>query len=237
VERGLSISQVLVLIHTVPSVVGEFQGLCGDVLPDVQLFNVLDEPLLERIRQRGHSNVEDDARLLAHVELAEAIGASAVLVTCSTVSLCVDSIRDRSPLPIVKIDDAMAAKAVEIAGRISVVATNATTLEPSRVLLESEARRRSRRIVLSQRLVEGALAALMKGDGSTHDRLVDRAVREEAEHADVVVLAQASMARVLPTMAGAPTPVPVLSSPRLALWEVQRILIAGRTEPAAADLT
>jgi hypothetical protein len=47
-------------------------------------------------------------------------------------------------------------------------------------------------------------------------------VREEARDADVVVLAQATMARVLDLIAELPVAVPVLASPQLALAEVRR---------------
>src|SRR5262245_47199935 len=76
----------LVLVHTVPPLVAEFTRLAQDVLPGVRLLHVLDEPLLARIKQRGMANALDVARLASHIEEATAAGASAVLVTCSTVS-------------------------------------------------------------------------------------------------------------------------------------------------------
>ncbi len=226
-------TQLLVLVHTVPPLVEDFTKLCGEVLPGIRLLHVLDEPLLERIRQRGAATPEDDERLADHVRMAEGIGASAVLVTCSTVSLCVDTIRCQFRVPITKIDDALAAEAVLLGSRIAIVATNPTTFESSRRLIEDEARRIGRPVTISLRPVADALEALLRNDGILHDRLVERAVREEAEQSDVVVLAQASMARVLYAMAGSPVSVPVLTSPRLALAEVQRVLAemaVGATE-------
>ncbi|MGD0863829.1 MAG: aspartate/glutamate racemase family protein [Candidatus Limnocylindrales bacterium] len=226
--------QLLVLIHTVPPLVGEFTELCQEVLPGVRLLHVLDEPLLERIRQHGSATPEDDERLADHVRIAEAVGASAVLVTCSTVSFCVDAIRHRFRVPITKIDDAMAAKAVRLGTRISIVATNPTTFEASRRLIEDEAHRIGNPVHIRLRPVAGALEARLRGDDAVHDRLVECAVRGEANEADVVVLAQASMARVLDAMAGAPVPVPVLASPRLALAEVRRALLAGAEQAERA---
>jgi Asp/Glu/hydantoin racemase len=214
----------LVLVHTVPPLVDVFTQLCRDLLPEVPLLHVLDEPLLERIKQRGSLAAEDDERLAAHVELAQEAGAGVVLVTCSTVSLCVDAVRDRFSIPVLKIDEAMARQAVRSGRRIAVVATAATTLEPSRALLQEEAGRAGADVEIVLRLVDDALAALLAGDGATHDRLVELAVREEAARSDVVVLAQATMSRVLKVMGDRPAPAPVLSSPLLALAEVRRIL-------------
>ena len=227
--------ETLVLVHTVPPLVDAFAEWCRELLPGVRLLHILDEPMLDRIKQRGERAPEDDERLAEHVALAEAVGTGAVLVTCSTVSLCVDAIRERFSVPVLKIDEAMAAKAVRSGRRITVVATADTTLEPSRILLLEEAGRAGTTVDIALRLVGQALPALLAGDGVTHDRLVEQAVREEAERSDVVVLAQATMARVLKAMAGRPAPVPVLSSPFLALSEVRRILLSP--EPAHAQST
>ncbi len=217
-------TQTLVLVHTVPSLIDAFDQLCHEVLPDVRVLHVLDEPMLERIRQRGMTTTEDAERLAQHAAVAEGIGADAVLVTCSTVSLCVDAIQDRSRVPVVKIDHAMAVEAVRVGTRIAVLATAATTLAPSREMLLAEGRRVGKLVEISTRLVDEGSPARLSGDMSTHDRLIERAVLEEAERSDVVVLAQASMASALVAMGGCPVPVPVLSSPRLALQEVRQLL-------------
>jgi Asp/Glu/hydantoin racemase len=219
--------QLLVLVHTMPPLVEEFTKLCQEMLPGVPMLHVLDQLLLERIRQHGSVTPEDNERLADHVRLAEAIGASAVLVTCSTVSNCVDAIRPRFHVPITKIDDAMAAEAVRLGTRISIIATNPTTFEASRRLIESVAQRNGNPVQIRLRPVAEALQALLCGDGAAHDRLVEEAVREEARVADVVILAQASMARVLKVLARASIPVPVLASPQVALEEVRRALLAG----------
>lgn len=211
----------LVLVHTVPPLLGVFGRLAQELLPGVRVLHILDEPLLERVRQRGRLAPEDADRLLQHAQEAAQIGARAVLVTCSTISPCVDEMRARSPLPIQKIDEAMIARAVESGRRIGVVATAPTTLEPTRQALQARAASEARAVEVELQLVEGAMAALMAGDGAEHDRRVKAAVLELARRADVVVLAQASMARVLDALPEAERPVPVLASPQLALAQMR----------------
>jgi len=214
----------LLLIHTVSPLLEVFNRLGAELLPDLQLMHILDEPLLERVRQRGHLAPEDSARLQTHVVLAEEIGACAVLVTCSTVSPCVDQVRPGAGIPVVKIDEAMIAEAVSVGSRIGVVATNVTTLEPTRQLLEAQADMWGRQIETELVLVENGLPALLSGDGATHDSLVKEAVLDLAQRVDVVVLAQASMARVLDVIPQAQRQVPILSSPHLALQQVRQLL-------------
>lgn len=218
----------LVLIHTVSPLLEVFNRLGAELLPGVQLVHILDEPLLERVRQRGHLAPEDSARLQTHVALAEQIEARAVLVTCSTISPCVDDVRPKAGIAVLKIDEAMIAKAVTIGSKIGVVATNVTTLEPTRQLLYAQADISGKQIETELVLVENALSAFLSGDGSTHDRLVKRAVLELVQGVDVVVLAQASMARVLGVIPEAERRVPILSSPHLALQRVKQLWITGQ---------
>lgn len=220
--------QTVVLIHTVPVLLPVFDRLAGDLLPGVRILHVLDEPLLERVRQRGELAAEDSARLAAHVAEAAEIGAHAVLVTCSTVSPCVDDVRPAAAIPVFKIDEAMITAAVGAGTRIGVVATNRTTLEPTRRLLEAEATRSSKAIEIELVLVEGALPALLAGNGEAHDRLVEDAIAALAPRSDVILLAQASMARLLDATPAANRPAFVLSSPHLALIQLKQLL-AERT--------
>jgi Asp/Glu/hydantoin racemase len=214
----------LVLIHTISPLLDVFNKLGSELLPGVQLMHILDEPLLERVRQRGHLAPEDSARLGTHVTVAEGVGADAVLVTCSTVSPCVDDVRPQVSIPLIKIDETMIAQAVAKGAKIGVVATNLTTLEPTRQLLEAQAEVAAKEIEVELVLVDNALPALLSGDGATHDRLVKEAVLELADRVNVVVLAQASMARVLDVITEDECPVAVLSSPHLALERVRELL-------------
>ena len=214
----------LVLVHTVPPLVNVFQGLVAELLPGVRLFHILDEPMVERVKRRGGLADEDGARLGQHVEAAAAIGADVVLVTCSTISPVVDMIRSSAAIRVLKIDEAMIREAVSLGSRVGVIATAATTLEPTRGLLVTEAARQGKEIVADLVLVEGAIAALFAGDGERHDRLVARAALDLAARSDVVVLAQASMARALAGMPENQRPAPILSSPHLALAQIKKLL-------------
>jgi hypothetical protein len=91
---------------------GVFSKLGAELLPGVELKHILDELLIERVRQRGSLAPADALRLQDHIALAEEIGADAVLVTCSTISPCVDDVRPHARIPVLKIDEAMIGQAV-----------------------------------------------------------------------------------------------------------------------------
>jgi hypothetical protein len=74
-------------------------------------------------------------------------------------------------------------------------------------------------------LAGGAFAALSAGDPEGHDRGILETARGIAGDCDVILLAQASMARMEESLAGA-LGKPVFSSPRRAI-EMVRSILAG----------
>ena len=78
-------------------------------------------------------------------------------------------------------------------------------------------------VELTKVLRADAFAALNAGDEATHDRILLEELAKLAPLVDVVVLAQASMAGLIDKLP-ADTPVPVLSSPQLAVAKVKEML-------------
>jgi Asp/Glu/hydantoin racemase len=118
----------------------------------------------------------------------------------------------------------MADKAVQTGGRIGVVATLRTTLEPTADLIQRRAQAAGKPIELVSRLAEGAFDALMAGDAAKHDALVAGALKDLSKNVDVIVLAQASMARVVETLAPEDKRVPILASPGIAVDYLATVL-------------
>ena len=83
---------------------------------------------------------------------------------------------------------------------------------------------RERQIELTSRLCEGAFEALMSGDAATHDAKVAAALKELSQQVDVIVLAQASMARVVDTLKPEDKRVPILASPGIAVDYLATVL-------------
>ena len=83
-------------------------------------------------------------------------------------------------------------------------------------------------IELVPHLVAGAFDALLNGRPAEHDALLLIGLNElAAQKVDVIVLAQVSMSRILPSI-GARFKVPVLSSLETSL-EAMRILLAAKS--------
>ena len=112
-----------------------------------------------------------------------------------------------------RIDRAMADRAVRLGPRVLVVAALESTLEPTAQLIRESAAAMATQVELKPLLVEGAWAHFLRQDPAAYAEEVARAVRGAVGTCDVVVLAQASMAGAAALLAD--VDVQVLSSPQL----------------------
>ena len=117
----------------------------------------------------------------------------------------------------------MTEAAVQRGKHIGIAATLGTTLRPTLELLQAKAEQSGRDIEVTPLLVSEAYQKLIAGDREGHDTVLAEALTKLAETVDVVVLAQASMARVLPRLPEA-LQAKFLTSPRLAIERVRETM-------------
>ncbi|MDE3150460.1 MAG: aspartate/glutamate racemase family protein [Acidobacteriota bacterium] len=217
-------SPTLGLIHTSSTLVPAFTVLCRQHIPEARLFHMVDESLIQDTVRAGTLRKQTIRRLVDQVASAEAAGADAVLVTCSSIGPGVKVAQQLFDIPVIRIDDAMAETAVRQAQTIGVLATLQTTLSPTTELLREKAAEAGRSVEIVECLCAEAFPAVLAGDTEKHDQILRKALLEDLSGVDVIVLAQASMARVVATLAPGALHVPVFSSPELAVQLARRAL-------------
>jgi Asp/Glu/hydantoin racemase len=212
------------LVHTSATLVPVFAQLCKEKLPNVEVFNIADDSLVKGIREAGSLTATIARRVAGYLESAELAGADYIMVTCSSIGPAVEAGARLMGVPVLRVDQPMADKAVAAGKRVGVIATLSTTLEPTGDLIQRRAAIAGKSIELTSYLVAGAFEALMAGDGATHDAKVAAALKELSQQVDVIVLAQASMARVVDSLSPADKRVPILASPGIAVDYLATVL-------------
>lgn len=197
-------------LHTAEVHVPVFGGLLGELAPGVRDVHVVDPTLLADARAHGlTAGLADriDERL---AELAAA-GADLVVCTCSSIGGMAE--RRAGAVPVLRADRPMAEEAVAAGPRVAVVFATGSTLDPTRDLLHEAAG--DSPVTLLAVPCPDAWPAFEAGDLDGYARAVAAAARRAAPGADVIVLAQASMAPAAALLAD--LPIPVLTSPRAAV--------------------
>jgi len=192
----------------------EISQLSKEYLPDVKYIEIIDSTLIDEVVAKNGVTPNVRQRLLTYYKFAEDYGADVILNQCSSVSEVVEIGRQVVSIPIVKVDEPMMIKAIELGTKIALVATVRTTVGPSGRLLRSVAKREGKDIIVTKYLEDGAMLALMAGDRDKHNEVLLSTIEKAAVENDVVVLAQGSMTAILPLIGHIEKP--VLTSPRIA---------------------
>ena len=190
---------------------------------ELEFIDILDSSLLKDVMGTG-INESITRRMLLYIKAAEEAGCEAFVSGCSSVGEALEDCRSYCRIPLFRIDDAMAEKAVARGKRIAVIGTVETTLRPTSELIKRKAERAGNEIELSIHLCAEAYDAIKQGDTQTHDRYILDMIRNLSDDNDVIVLAQASMARLKPCKSHAE----VLSSPGLGIEKIIETVLGKR---------
>ena len=202
-------------LHTSPVHIATFSALLGSIEPTVEAEHLVDESLLKDARALGVTHPDVVKRVRQAMHRAAATGATIVVCTCSTIGGVAEDTPTAGKFVASRIDRAMADRAATLGPVVLVVAALQSTLQPTVDLLSSSANRLNRSIEIRPMLVEHAWKHFEQGDTAKYIEAVVAGVRGSLPGPNVVVLAQASMARasVLLQDVG----LEVLSSPELGI--------------------
>ena len=212
-------------IHTVYSVIEPFTAQLRDALGGKVLIHTLyDDFLATDSADTGKFSAVNHQRLRLDMQAQALTGADLLVVTCSTLSPAVRTLRGEFSIPVLAIDDAMAREAVAMGSRIGLIATANSTVQPSCGTLEAAAAEVGKNVAVEALCRAEAIRALKAGDRQTHDDLVLQ-MAEQLQTCDVLVLAQASMAHMERAVAER-TGKTVLSSPSRCIRQIRSMLEA-----------
>lgn len=212
------------LIHNSPMLAPVFNEIAARVMPDVRLLHFVDESTIKNTIAAGHLQKSTMRQVIRLVGSSFDAGCDVALVTCSSIGKAVEMAAELYDQPVLRVDRAMAEKAVATGNRIGVVATLSTTLDPTADLVRRVAAEQGKHIEIVEHLCQGAFDAVMAGDGATHDRIVGEGLTDGMKGVDAIVLAQASMARVVAALPDGAVAAPVYSSPELGMLRARDVI-------------
>ena len=200
-------------LHTAATNVPPFDAIAAGI-EGVELRHVVRPDLLAAALAAGEMTAETRAE--AEVELrALAADCDAVLLTCSSIGRAVEGVQDEA-VPVIRVDAALAERAVADGGRVVVLYAAPSTAAPTGQLFAAAAAKTGASI--DMRMVPDAWTHFTSGDHEGYFALVAEATKAAyRDGADVVALAQVSMAGAGDKVRNGPAP---LTSPAIGLQAV-----------------
>lgn len=191
-------------------------------MPEYRLVNIADDSLIKEVMENGKVTESVKKRMMHYFKAAAEWKPEVIVSACSSVGEVAEEAGKHLDVPIVRIDHAMIVKALEKGERIGVLASLATTMEPTVSYIQRLATAMNRNVKVLGKVAEGAYEANSRGETEVHDTLIAEAAKSIMNDVDVIILAQGSMAKMEGVLKEA-TGRPVFSSPRLCVEEVSTI--------------
>ena len=206
----------ITLVHALKHSIVPIESAFARLWPEARLMNLLDDSLSADLARDGGLTAAMTARFLELGRYAAGTGSDAILFTCSAFGPCIEAVaRAHASMPVLKPNEAMIAQAVTSGRKIGLLSSFPPTLA-------SMPREFPSSVELVPKLVEGAMAALDRGDRATHDRLVVEASKDLRD-CDLIALAQYSMAPAAAMVAEA-CGRPVVTTPDSAVLKLREML-------------
>ncbi len=183
----------LVIFHPSKHLVSTVDALIKKRAPGVQFTNVVRENLLDEAIENGIT--DNVIKEIENVVSSMPSGDDYVMLcTCSTLSGTTEEIGRAQGKTVLRIDRPMAERAVEIGGKIGIVAALKSTMKPTENLLKQVAKEKGIPVDTTPLLVSGAWDKKKAGDDKGYIDIIRKYLNEHSDKYDVIVLAQASMA-------------------------------------------
>jgi hypothetical protein len=206
----------ITLVHALKHSIVPIEASFAKLWPEARLMNLLDDSLSADLARDGKLTDAMTERFLKLGRYAAGTGSDAILFTCSAFGPCIEAVaRAHAPMPVLKPNEAMIEEVVTRGGKIGLLSSFPPTLA-------SMPREFPAGIELVPKLAEGAMAALDRGDRTTHDRLVVEASKDLG-NCDLIALAQYSMAPAAELVARA-SGRPVVTTPDSAVLKLKKML-------------
>lgn len=205
-------------LHTSPVHVDTFERLVKATDPRVQTTHIVAEDLLSDAQVVGIDDMNLIDRVHKAMVDAASNGAAVVACTCSTIGGIAEKAPTNGRFKALRIDRAMADRAVQCGPNVLIVAALESTLEPTTKLIQESAIALECDVTIQQLVVEGAWSHFLRGDREAYIGAIVAAVRSAPVECNVVVLAQASMLPAAEQLDDLGTE--VLSSPTLGVKSI-----------------
>ena len=212
----------VVLIHATPVAIDPILGVFRQEWPQAEPVNILDDSLSTDLESAGSLTPAITRRIVSMAQYGSNIGAAAILFTCSAFGRAIDTAKTALTIPVLKPNEAMFEDALSAGDRLGLLATFGPSVPSMEAEFHDLVHRRSSTARIESLLVESAMAALLKNDSGTHNRLLAEAA-PRLSGCDAIMLAHFSTSRALAEVQQA-VGCRVLTSPHSAVARLKTIL-------------
>ena len=211
----------VVMIHALAESVPPVKVAFGEVFPEAELINLLDEALF--IDFKGSITPQLRRRMSQLICYCEEYGADAIGLACSVYAPVVETARDLVDVPVVSSYSPVMEEAVRAGKRIGIIASVGATLRDSDYYLQLTAEDQGRTVETELCFAEELIPLHRTQGEEAFNRRLEELVLDLSDRVDAVLLGQFSMASAFNRLQEL-CPVPVLSGPHSSANKLKELL-------------
>ena len=211
----------VVMIHALAESVPPVKVAFGEVFPEAELINLLDEALF--IDFKGSITPQLRRRMSQLICYCEEYGADAIGLACSVYAPVVETARDLVDVPVVSSYSPVMEEAVRAGKRIGIIASVGATLRDSDYYLQLTAEDQGRTVETELCFAEELIPLHRTQGEEAFNRRLEELVLDLSERVDAVLLGQFSMASAFNRLQEL-CPVPILSGPHSSANKLKELL-------------
>ncbi len=159
----------------------------------LKMVNIMDDSLLTSTLEDGGMTPTTASRMLNYAKAAEASGADAILVTCTSVNGATKLIRPLLNIPMINIEEPVAEMAVAAGKKIGILGTIPSSPVAMERVIREKAAEAGKEVEIVATYAVGAFEELQAGNRDKHDALVNECLYKLAEEVDCIAFSQISM--------------------------------------------
>src|SRR5215471_15820329 len=147
----------IALVHATPAAVDPIKAAFAEDWPEPDLVNLLDDSL-SRDRALAADLTDDMYRRFDTLgRYALSVGANGILFTCSAFGPAIERVASAVAIPVLKPNEAMFAEAIEIGGKIGMLATFEPSIASMAAEFKADAAKAGADVTLESAFVPGAM--------------------------------------------------------------------------------
>ncbi len=221
IDQGLA-SPRIGLIHATTLSMDPTKQAFSRLWPEARFFHVLDNSLSDD--RNKHTDLSDDLirRIKVLADYALSCKTDGLLFTCSAFGAAIERVAAAAPVPVLKPNQAMFERALDIGGPIVMLATFQPSIASMEIEFQVMAQSAGKNVDLKSICVPEARTALNAGNVDTHNRLLAEAAAD-VTCASAIMLAHFSVDRAVSEIEKR-IDIPVLSPPADAVTHFRKLL-------------
>ena len=212
----------IALIHAVTVAMQPIAEAFARLWPEAETANLLDDRLSVDRAKDDELTEEMFGRIATLAGYAEGASANAILYTCSAFGEAIEAVAKSKSYPVLKPNEAMFEAALKQGDNIGMLATFERSIPSMEAEFRELARERQSAATIQSICIPDAMAALQKGDLSSHNALLSEA-SSQLDGCDAIMLAQFSTSVAREAVADE-VGCPVLTSPDSAVLKLRDLL-------------